>query len=185
MTREEYGQAYQVGFNLTIRLLLSRGAERERAREVAQAAWTRGWERLSQLRNDSLVGTWVNTIALNVYRSILRSEPVYQTLPELSTKAGVDLAAIDVARILKKCRPRDRVLLEEQMRGATAEEIARKQGVSETAIRIRLLRARRAARKRAEKHAVQLHANHTQVNSQQASSQPPSYRLPAKLGAAA
>src|SRR5580700_2537193 len=122
MTRDEYGQAYQAGFNLTIRLLLSRGAERERAKEVAQGAWTRGWERLSQLRNDSLVVTWVNTIALNAYRSVLRSEPAYQTLPELSTKVGVNLAAIDVARILKICRPHDRFLLEEQMRGATAEE---------------------------------------------------------------
>jgi DNA-directed RNA polymerase specialized sigma24 family protein len=156
MTRDEYGQAYQRGYNLTVRLLLSRGAQRDRAREVAQAAWARGWERLSQLRNDQLVITWVNTIALNVYRSVLRCEPCYQELPELSTKAGVDLAAIDIARILRICRPCDRVLLEQQMRGVTAEEIAREQGVTETAIRIRLLRARRAARSRIEKRAVRI-----------------------------
>jgi DNA-directed RNA polymerase specialized sigma24 family protein len=156
MTRDEYGKAYQRGFDLTVRLLLSRGAPRDRAREVAQAAWVRGWERLSQLRNEELVVTWVNTIALNVYRSVLRSEPAYQALPELSTKAGVNLAAIDVARILKICRPCDRLLLEQQMRGVTAEEIARTQGVSETAIRIRLLRARRAARSRVEKRAARI-----------------------------
>ena len=160
MTREEYGQAYQRGFDLTVRLLLSRGAPRDRAREVAQAAWARGWERLSQLRNESLVVTWVNTIALNVYRSVLRSEPAYQALPELSTKAGVNLAAIDVARILRICRPCDRALLEQQMRGVTAEEIARKQGVTETAIRIRLLRARRAARSRVEKRAARIQESH-------------------------
>ena len=181
MTREEYGLAYQRGYDLTIRLLLSRGAPRNRAREVAQAAWTRGWERLSQLRNDSLVGTWVNTIALNVYRSVLRSEPAYQTLPELSTKAGVNLAAIDVARILKICRPRDRVLLIEQMRGVTAEEIARKQGVSETAIRIRLLRARRAARKRVERRAAQIQAAYLQSTGSSKAGLP----LAAKLDAAA
>jgi DNA-directed RNA polymerase specialized sigma24 family protein len=156
MTRDEYGQAYQRGYNLTVRLLLSRGAQRDRAREVAQAAWARGWERLSQLRNDQLVITWVNTIALNVYRSVLRCEPSYQELPELSAKAGVDLAAIDIARILRICRPCDRVLLEQQMRGVTAEEIAREQGVTETAIRIRLLRARRAARSRIEKRTVRI-----------------------------
>src|SRR6202050_5191044 len=104
MTRDEYGQAYQRGFELTIRLLRSRGAQSDRAREVAQAAWTLGWERLSQLRNDSFVRTWVNTIALNVYRRILRREPVYGALPELHTKATANLAAIDVARILKICR---------------------------------------------------------------------------------
>src|SRR6266851_5532435 len=160
MTRDEYGKAYQRGFDLTVRLLLSRGAPRDRAREVAQAAWVRGWERLAQLRNEDLVVTWVNTIALNVYRSVLRSEPAYQALPELSTKAGVNLAAIDVARILKICRPCDRILLEQQMRGVTAEEIARKQGVSETAIRIRLLRARRAARSRVEKRAARIQEHH-------------------------
>ena len=160
MTREEYGQAYQRGFDLTVRLLLSRGAPRDRAREVAQAAWARGWERLSQLRNEALVVTWVNTIALNVYRSVLRSEPAYQALPELCTKAGVNLAAIDVARILKICRPCDRILLEQQMRGVTAEEIAKKQGVTETAIRIRLLRARRAARSRVEKRAARIQESH-------------------------
>jgi DNA-directed RNA polymerase specialized sigma24 family protein len=155
MTREEYGQAYERGFELTVRFLLSRGAHpSDRARDAAQAAWTKGWERLSQLRNDSLVVTWVNTIALNVYRSFLRREPVYQTLPELVTKTGVNLAAIDVSRILKICRPSDRVLLEQQMRGVTAEEIASTQGVTETAVRIRFLRARRAAKMRMEMRAA-------------------------------
>jgi DNA-directed RNA polymerase specialized sigma24 family protein len=42
------------------------------------------------------------------------------------------------------------------MRGFTAEEIARQHGVTETAIRIRLLRARRAARARAERRAVRM-----------------------------
>lgn len=160
MNREEYGKAYQRGFELTVRLLLSRGVPTDRAREVAQAAWTRGWERLGQLRNESLVVTWVNTIALNVYRNFLRSEPAFLTLPELSTKGGVNLAAIDISRILKICRPYDRFLLEQQMRGVTTEEIALKQGVSETAIRIRMLRARRAARARVEKRAARIQANH-------------------------
>jgi DNA-directed RNA polymerase specialized sigma24 family protein len=160
MTREQYGEAYQGGFELTVRLLLSRGATRDRAREVAQAAWAKGWERLFQLRNEDLVVTWVNTIALNLYRSVLRSEPAYQSLPELCSKGSINLAAIDVSRILKICRPCDRLLLEEQMRGVTAEEIAKKQGVTETAIRIRLLRARRAARSRVEKRAARIQENH-------------------------
>ena len=65
------------------------------------------------------------------------------------------MAAIDVARILRMCRPRDRILLEQQMSGLTAEEIAQKQGVTKTAIRIRLMRARRAARIRVERPSRQ------------------------------
>jgi DNA-directed RNA polymerase specialized sigma24 family protein len=49
------------------------------------------------------------------------------------------------------------------MRGVTAEEIARKQGVTETAIRIRLLRARRAARSRVEKRAARIQEGHKAV----------------------
>ncbi len=151
MTTEKYGQAYQRGFDLTTRFLISRGVPRDTARDVAQAAWVKGWERLDQLRNESMVTTWVNAIAINVHRSVLRSERPLTALSDFDTRAEVNLAAIDVNRILKFCAPRDRVLLELQMQGDTAEEIARKEGVTETAIRIRLLRARRAARYRAEK----------------------------------
>lgn len=154
MTSEKFGQAYQRGFDLTTRFLISRGVPRDLARDVAQAAWVKGWERLDQLRNESMVTTWVNAIAINVHRSVLRSERTLTSLSDFDTKAEVNLAAIDVNRILKFCAPRDRALLELQMQGDTAEEIARKEGVTETAIRIRLLRARRAARYRAEKKAT-------------------------------
>ena len=61
------------------------------------------------------------------------------------------VAAIDVARILEFFRPCDRILLQQQyMNGVTTEEIAKEQGVTETAIRIRLLRARRDARSKVE-----------------------------------
>jgi len=96
MTREEYGEAYKRGFDLTVRFLLSRGVHpSDRAREAAQAAWTKGWERLGQLRDESLVMTWVNAIALNVYRGFLRREQGYQILPELSTKTAINRRAFD------------------------------------------------------------------------------------------
>jgi DNA-directed RNA polymerase specialized sigma24 family protein len=146
MTREEYGQAYQRGFECTVRFLLSRGVRRDSAKESAQAAWARGWERLGQLRDESTVLTWVNTIALNLYRGVIRREMASTSLTEFRGATAIDLAAIDVARILTICRPGDRFLLEQQLRGVTTKEIASRQGVTETAIRIRLLRARRTAR---------------------------------------
>ncbi len=162
MTREGYGQAYQRGFDLTVRFLLSRGLRRDTASEVAQAAWVRGWERHDQLRNDDFVVTWVNTIALNVYRSLLRNEKLV-TSEKLMNKevqrvsdavVAINLAAIDVGRMLNSCCVRDRVLLELYMDGFTMAEIARKHNSTETAIRIRLLRARRAARGRVQRRNV-------------------------------
>lgn len=151
MTREAYAQAYQEGLPLTLRFLLSRGVTRDTAEEISQAAWMRGWERLGQLRSDDLISTWVNTIALNLYRRAIRQERRLQSLHDpLYAKSTMNWAAIELRRILRFCRRPDRLLLEAQMGGQTAEEIARAQGVSQTAIRIRLLRARRAARRAAE-----------------------------------
>jgi DNA-directed RNA polymerase specialized sigma24 family protein len=153
MTKDGYAQAYQRGYDITVRFLLSRGMQRDNASEVAQAAWVRGWERLGQLRNESLVVTWVNTIALNVYRSFIRREPINMPLLEqhLDKSRSIDLAAIDIARALSFCRPSDRHLLEQSMNGATTAQLAGEHGVSENAIRIRLLRARRDVRSRIER----------------------------------
>jgi DNA-directed RNA polymerase specialized sigma24 family protein len=157
MTREEYGDIYQTGRDRTIRFLLSRGAAPGLAPDIAQSAWLRGWERLSQLRDPQMIVTWINSIALNQYRRVIRSERVHQQLqPAVHGNACLDLAAIDVARILTACRPPDRALLEAQMKGVTAKEMAREQGITETAVRIRFLRARRSARRALETRARRL-----------------------------
>jgi RNA polymerase sigma factor (sigma-70 family) len=153
MTSEAFARAYQEGYEGTVRFLISRGAPLEGAREAAQAGWARGWERLSQLRDERMVTTWVNSIALNAYRGILRGEIRLRGFQEPRRHNGFefDHTAIDLERILKICRPGERRLLEQQMEGATTREMARRQGLTESAIRIRLLRARRAARLRLEK----------------------------------
>jgi RNA polymerase sigma-70 factor (ECF subfamily) len=157
MTREGFGQAYQKGYELTVRFLLSRGVKRDSADEVAQAAWVRGWERREQLRNESLVVTWVNTIALNVYRSFIRREFLNESFADSVDKTvSINVAAMDVKTVLRMCRPNDRRLLEASMRGLSTKEIARQQGTSETAIRIRLLRARRDARSRLEAKPIRI-----------------------------
>ncbi|MGD1092029.1 MAG: sigma factor-like helix-turn-helix DNA-binding protein [Bryobacteraceae bacterium] len=158
MTQEGYGQAYQQGFGRTVRLLRSRGASMDNAEDAAQAAWLRGWQKLDQLRDEGMIVSWVNSIAINCHRRESQDEARYQALPELCGRVGIDLAPldvakIDVAKILQFCRPRDRLLFEQQLGGLTTKEIARKEGVTETAIRIRILRARRAARARVEGRA--------------------------------
>ena len=156
MTTEDFGRAYQKGFNLTVRFLVSRGLSYDSALDTAQAAWAKGWERREQLRDPSLVLTWTNSIALNIHRTFLRREPQTQTLPELQAPPRMNVAAIDVKRILKECKPNDRVVLEgHYIEGYKVQEIARQHGWSETAVRIRLLRARRSVERRLSrpKHA--------------------------------
>ena len=84
MTIEEYGSAYKNGYARTTRLLVTRGLSWDDAQETAQAAWVKGWEKRGQLRDSTTVLKWINTIALNMYRSSLRREPFLQELPELA-----------------------------------------------------------------------------------------------------
>jgi len=152
MTNEEYGKAYQRGFNLTVRFLVSRGLSYDAALDTAQAAWAKGWERREQLRDPNLVLTWTNSIALNIHRTFLRREPQTQTLPELAAPPRLNVAAIDAKRILNSCKPNDRIVLHSHyIEGYKVQEIAEQHGWTETAVRIRLLRARRSVEKKLAK----------------------------------
>src|SRR5579871_3056943 len=146
MTQEGYAHAYRQGFIKTVRVLRAQGASLDNAEDVAQAAWCRGWQKLDQLREDGTIAAWVNTIAVNYYRRGCRYETRYQPLSEIYGDIGIDVAPLDAAKVLKFCRPADRMLFEYQLHGSTTREIANTLGVSTTAIRIRLSRARRAVR---------------------------------------
>ena len=163
MTVEAYGQAYQRGFDRTIRFLLSRGARIDCAREASQAAWAKGWERIGQLRNESVVTTWVNTIALNCYRSVMRSESHQLPLSEVAITTAVNLAVIDLDRYLARCRPSDRKLFDDYLEGYPIEEIAERHRITYTATRIRLLRARREVQSRIKERESQVRMNRARL----------------------
>jgi hypothetical protein len=77
----------------------------------------------------------------------MRSENHQMPLTGLHTTADVNLEAID-ERFFVWWRPSDRRLFEDYLQGYPIEEIARMQGISYTAVRIRLLRARRSVQSR-------------------------------------
>jgi RNA polymerase sigma factor (sigma-70 family) len=147
MLGNTYAAAFENGYGATCRFLISRGAPRDEAEEIAQAAWVRGWEFREQLRDPGLVSYWVNSIARNLFRARFRRvAPV--SLESAKEPAYVfDTDAIDVRTALGRCSHRDRELFERAMQGYSADEIARDSGVSSTGIRVRLLRARRSMRR--------------------------------------
>lgn len=149
MNTTEYGKAFEEGFPKTVRFLMSRGADPESAEETAQAAWTRGWSRRRQLRDPSCVGTWVNSIAMNLFRNSHRTSKRNQVLTDLPASPGSTLAGLDAAKVLNSCRQKDRSLLQlHYLYGYTTGEIGDRVGLSSTAVRVRLLRARRGLQKR-------------------------------------
>ncbi len=144
LTRSQYSVAYDNGYPLTVRFLLSRGISGESAEEAAQAAWAKGWEHRGSLRNPKRVVSWVNTIALNLFRNWFRRRESPEELPEIPTAPKITPQAIDVRRTLEQCGSRDRLLLEKHyLEGYTSKELGEKTGCTPVAVRVRLLRARR------------------------------------------
>jgi RNA polymerase sigma-70 factor (ECF subfamily) len=151
MTALEYGTAFEKGFAKTIRFLVSRGARPEVAEETAQAAWTRGWTYRRRLRDPRFVCTWVNTIAMNLFRNSHRLTKRRQPLFDMAGPPHSILLAVDVEKLFEFCRQGDRPLLKlHYLYGYTTGEISDRVGLSPTAVRVRLSRARKTLRKTLE-----------------------------------
>ncbi len=146
-----FAKAYEAGLPRTIGFLFSRGFHGDFVPDLAQAAWSRAWERIEQLRDESRIVSWVNTIALHEARLELRHArrrvPLHQSHEGTTT---LNLAAIDLAKIIELCEPDDREMLLAQLEGTSSIELAEGNGVSSRAMRLRCFRARRAARERCE-----------------------------------
>src|SRR5579862_9961439 len=100
MPQENFGKAFQRGFGKTVGFLRSRGAPPDKAEDAAQAAWVRGLQKLNQLRDESMVVSWVNAIAINVHRRASQYEARFVNLPQLNGDDGIDWPALDAASIL-------------------------------------------------------------------------------------
>ncbi|MBL8178179.1 MAG: sigma-70 family RNA polymerase sigma factor [Bryobacterales bacterium] len=147
MTPEAFGIAYEKGFTATIGFLLYRGARREEAEELAQAAWARGWEARAQLKEESRVLAWVNSIA---YRNLCNARRRGARIAELveacaAAVSGAERirARVDCDKLLGKCEGLDRKLIVERyLEERDMPEIAARSGMTEVAVRVRLHRCR-------------------------------------------
>ena len=144
MTATQFGTAYSDGFDHTIRFLASKGLPDTEAREIAQAAWTRGWERRHQLRDPKMVLTWINSIAFNLFRNEFRRSARHSELPDVpDQRASMSISRIDVKSMLSRCDDVDRSLLWMQYgEGRTSAEIGRRMGMNPGTVRIRIMRAK-------------------------------------------
>lgn len=149
MTRDQYANAYDDGFAITKKFLVSRGITPETAEEAAQAAWAKGWEHRDRLRDPERVLSWVNTIAMNVFRNWFRRRQTRQLLAEPPVRPHANSRLIDIESALAKCAPADRELVEKHyLAGYTSAELGQQMGCTPVALRVRLLRARRRIRQK-------------------------------------
>lgn len=148
ISSECFAQAYSGGFRLTVRFLRSKGATEDEAEEVAQTAWTRGWEARSQLHEPELVVPWVNTIAYHRLCSGHRRAGRYVALTDwVGAEHTSESTRADAHTMLSRCSARDRALLiQRYYEGLDIREIAQRQGLSEVAVRVRIHRCQNGLR---------------------------------------
>ena len=152
LNSHQFRAQYEKGFQRTLRFIGSRSEVPAEAEEIAQAAWMKGWQRRSQLRNPKKILAWVNTIALNLLRQAKRKGSRKQELfetPDQRQQPSSAGARVDLLRLLSGCEPKDRKLLVlHHIEGYTTSEAGKRLGLKPTAARVRLMRLRRRLRKR-------------------------------------
>ena len=148
MTAEDYTLDYQRRFDVIVRFFLSRGVPYDDAVECVQAAWAKGWERREQLRDSTRVMPWIISIARNLRNTSLKEHlRESAAFEELSRSEEHGRIEIDAKRILERCDPQCRAILEAHyFEGLTAREIAAAENISDAAANARLTRARRNAK---------------------------------------
>jgi RNA polymerase sigma factor (sigma-70 family) len=146
-SQEQFDTAYRLGFSRTVRFLQSSGVQHELAEEIAQAAWSRGWECRAQLKNPAAIGVWVNSIAKNLLRVDFRRRKAVEELTEDSATICASTDSTALAELLSHCSVEDRQLLvRHYMEGWSSNELAPALGISPVSVRVRLLRIKNSLR---------------------------------------
>ena len=149
-----FSEGYTRCFFRTEAFLRSRGLNPTQAEELAQAAWSKGWESRHQLQDAESLLPWVNTIALNLVRkayrtSLVLKEIAIESLPLAGEPFESPLAAsLDLNCLLRGLRPRDCALIERcYISGSTTAEASAECGATPLALRLRMHRALSRARR--------------------------------------
>ena len=144
ITSEQYAAAFAAGCARTTRFLISRGCSPALAEEMSQAAWAKGWEHHSKLREPEKVLNWVNSIAFNLFRGEFRRREVAAPAVDVPITPQTGPGVIDAQRILEHSSPSESALLRKHyFDGYTSTEIAQQMNCSPVTVRVRLLRLKR------------------------------------------
>ena len=150
MVRQTYEDTYTLAYRLT--------GNQEDARDVVQETYLRAWKGLKRFRGDARFSTWLYRITANASYSLMkkrkkhRHEPYIEELADVAeTSSGVDPEAMtdasllrdQVARAMDCLAPKLRaVVVLRDVYGLSHEEISEELGISVSAAKVRLHRAR-------------------------------------------
>jgi RNA polymerase sigma-70 factor (ECF subfamily) len=161
--REAFEELVRVTYAETYTLALRLTGDEEDARDVVQEAYFRAFRGIKRFRGDAQFSTWMYRITANCaatqlgkrtkhrHDELLDTDPVVDDRPESDPVGQADAGALraDLAEALRELPPKLRsVIVLRDIYDLPHEEIAAELGISESAAKVRLHRARRKLRER-------------------------------------
>lgn len=132
-----------------VRIAYAITGDADTARDAAQLAWIKAWQRLPSLREPQRLRAWLIAIAANEARQQVRAQgrrrvreiaPIAHVEPEYQS-SFTSADRLDLSAALARLDPRDRSLLAMRyLAGLTADEIGGATGVTASGVRSRLSR---------------------------------------------
>jgi RNA polymerase sigma factor (sigma-70 family) len=148
ISNADFEAAYAKYYPRTVSHLAKLGAQRDTAEELAQSAWSRGWEYRHQLRDHSAIHGWVTGIARNLFFESFRRKRHMDELKDSTVSVEPKLHRILVKQMLNSVSPKDRALLiETYASGESSQELGPKMGMTPVTVRVRLNRVKTQLRK--------------------------------------
>jgi len=145
---EEFATGYVSNFVKTVKFISSLGATIDIAEEIAQAAWARGWQRRHQLLQKQFLGSWVNTIARNLFHEHFAKSRRFSELVEFGVHSNIE-STMEAGSVLAGCTPSETAMLKMYyFEGYSSQEIAESQNINPITVRVRLMRIRQNVRNR-------------------------------------
>jgi RNA polymerase sigma-70 factor (ECF subfamily) len=131
-----------------VRICFAITTDIDAARDAAQLAWIKAWQRLRTVREPERLRTWLIAIAANEARQRIRADrrrrvrEIAPVLPNAGDYTPIKSPAhLDLVAAVSRLDPDDRRLLAlRYIAGITAEEIGAQIGLSGSGVRSRLSR---------------------------------------------
>lgn len=144
----DFEVAYTKHFPRTVNHLAKLGAPRDTAEEIAQSAWSRGWEYRHQLRDHNAIHGWVTGIARNLFFESFRRQRPMDEWKDSTVAIEPKLHSILLKQMLRAISPKDRtLLLETYAAGHSSQDLGPQLGMTPVTVRVRLNRVKQQLRK--------------------------------------
>jgi RNA polymerase sigma-70 factor (ECF subfamily) len=150
---DAFESLYRTHVDRIFALCLRMSGDPERATELTQDVFVRCWERIGSFRGDSLFGTWLHRVAVNVVlehsRSAQRRDQRFETGNDTETLPGVATdprhdERMDLEQAIRGLPPKARqVFVLHDIEGYRHREIAELTGSAQGTLRAQLHRARK------------------------------------------